>query len=132
MCEIKIKTNKRREITDITDMVNKVVADSDVRDGVALVFSKHTTTALIVNENEQGLLSDIETSLERLIPELDYGHDGIDNNADSHLRSILLQSSLVLPVKESRFDLGTWQRVLLIESDGPRNRTLTVKLLSGS
>jgi secondary thiamine-phosphate synthase enzyme len=82
---------------------------------------------LIVNEYEPGLVSDIETLLGRLIPKLDYKHDRIDNNADSHLRSILLQSSLVLPVKKSRLDLGTWQRILFIELDGPRDRTLTVK-----
>jgi len=130
MPEIQVKSNKRTELIDITDMVNSIIVKSEVRDGIALIFTKHTTVALIVNENEAGLISDIETSLERLIPNLDYKHDRIDNNADSHLRSILLQSSIVLPIKNSCLDLGTWQRIILVELDGPRSRTVTIKLLS--
>ncbi|RLI93214.1 MAG: YjbQ family protein [Candidatus Altiarchaeales archaeon] len=130
MPEIHVKTNRRMELIDITDMINSIIAKSEVGDGIALIFTKHTTVALIVNENEAGLISDIEASLKRLIPKLDYKHDRIDNNADSHLRSILLQSSIVLPIKSSHLDLGTWQRVILIELDGPRERTVTIKLLS--
>lgn len=130
MSEIHVKTNRRMELIDITDMINSIIAKSEVGDGIALIFTKHTTVALIVNENEAGLISDIEASLKRLIPKLDYKHDRIDNNADSHLRSILLQSSIVLPIKDSHLDLGTWQRVILIELDGPRDRTVTIKLLS--
>jgi len=130
MPEIHVKTNRRMELIDITDMINSIIAKSEVGDGIALIFTKHTTVALIVNENEAGLISDIEASLKRLIPKLDYKHDRIDNNADSHLRSILLQSSIVLPIKDSHLDLGTWQRVILIELDGPRDRTVTIKLLS--
>ncbi len=129
MPEIQVKSNKRIELIDITDIVNDLIVESEAKDGIALIFAKHTTVALIVNEYEPGLVSDIEFSLERLIPELDYKHDRIDNNADSHLRSILLQSSIVLPVTNSHLDLGTWQRVLLIELDGPRKRTVTIKLL---
>ncbi|HDH41491.1 MAG TPA: YjbQ family protein [Candidatus Altiarchaeales archaeon] len=129
MPEIHVKTNRRMELIDITDMINSIIAKSEVGDGIALIFTKHTTVALIVNENEAGLISDIEASLKRLIPKLDYKHDRIDNNADSHLRSILLQSSIVLPIKDSHLDLGTWQRVILIELDGPRDRTVTIKLL---
>ncbi|RLI89723.1 MAG: YjbQ family protein [Candidatus Altiarchaeales archaeon] len=130
MPEIQVKTNRRTELIDITDMINSIIAKSEAGDGIALIFTKHTTVALIVNENEAGLISDIEASLKRLIPKQDYKHDRIDNNADSHLRSILLQSSIVLPIKGSHLDLGTWQRVILIELDGPRNRTVTIKLLS--
>ena len=130
MPEIQVKSNRRTELIDITDMINSIIAKSEAGDGIALIFTKHTTVALIVNENEAGLISDIEASLKRLIPKLDYKHDRIDNNADSHLRSILLQSSIVLPIKGSHLDLGTWQRVILIELDGPRNRTVTIKLLS--
>ncbi|OYT41905.1 MAG: hypothetical protein B6U86_01555 [Candidatus Altiarchaeales archaeon ex4484_43] len=130
MPEIQVKSNRRTELIDITDMINSIIAKSEAGDGIALIFTKHTTVALIVNENEAGLISDIEASLKRLIPKQDYKHDRIDNNADSHLRSILLQSSIVLPIKGSHLDLGTWQRVILIELDGPRNRTVTIKLLS--
>jgi secondary thiamine-phosphate synthase enzyme len=129
MQEIQVKSSVRVELIDITDSVNSLIVKSKIGDGITLIFTKHTTTALVVNEYEPGLVSDIETLLDRLIPKLDYKHDRIDDNADSHLRSILLQSSLALPVKNSRLDLGTWQRVLFIELDGPRDRKVTVKTL---
>lgn len=128
MREIVVKSNKRTELIDITDGVDEVVAGYRVGEGIALIFTKHTTTSLIVNEYEPGLVSDIEAFLGALIPDLDYKHDRIDNNADSHLRSILLQSSLSIPVNKGRLDLGTWQRVILVELDGPRNRTVTVSV----
>ena len=127
---IEIKTTKRVEIIDITEEVKKTVESSDVRDGIAVVFTKHTTTALIVNENEERLKNDILKTLERLIPRgAGYGHDEIDDNADSHLRAIFLGNSVVIPIVENRLDLGTWQRIMFIELDGPRVRRVSVKII---
>ena len=129
MAELKVESSRRMDLIDITDRVKDVVRDSGVKDGIAVVFTKHTTTSLILNEYEPGLVSDIEAFLTGLIPELDYKHDRIDNNADSHLRAVLLQSSLTIPVKDSLLDLGAWQSIILAELDGPRNRTVSVKIL---
>lgn len=130
MAEMNVKSSRRMELVDITGRVNDMVSNSGVGDGIAVVFTKHTTTSLLLNEYEPGLVSDIEDFLVELVPKLDYKHDRIDNNADSHLRAILLQSSLTIPVKDSRLDLGTWQRIMLAELDGPRSRTVSVKILS--
>lgn len=123
---IEIQSNERIEFIDITDRINRIIEKLGITDGVALIFTKHTTTALMINENETGLLEDIKNSLKRLVPNLNYKHDRIDNNADAHLRAILLQTSLVVPVRNSRLDLGTWQKVFLIELDGPRVRNVLV------
>jgi secondary thiamine-phosphate synthase enzyme len=129
---IEIKTNSRVEIIDITAEVQKEVERSGVKDGIALVYTKHTTTAIIINENESGLKEDILNALERLIPRgAGYLHDRIDDNADSHLRAILLGNSVVVPVVNGRLDLGTWQRIMFIELDGPRVRRVVVKVIEG-
>ncbi len=125
---IEIRTRKRVEIIDITEKVEEFV--KDVEDGIALVYTRHTTTAIVINENEPGLLEDIINILNRLVPSnAGYMHDRIDNNADSHLRAILLGNSVVVPVINGRLDLGTWQRILFIELDGPRTRRVTVKVI---
>lgn len=127
--EIEIHTNKEFEIIDITSEVQKVVKESNVQEGIAIVFTKHTTTALIVNENERRLLSDIELLLESIAPKgKGYKHDKIDNNAHSHLRAILLNPSVAIPIKDGKVELGTWQSILFVELDGPRLRKILVKI----
>ncbi len=127
---IEIKTSKRIEVVDITDKVREIVEKYDVKDGIAVVFTKHTTTAIIINENESGLKEDVINVLERLIPtNAGYMHDRIDNNADSHLRAILLGNSVVVPITDGKLDLGTWQRIMFIELDGPRTRRVIVKVI---
>ncbi|NPB02071.1 MAG: YjbQ family protein [Methanopyri archaeon] len=125
-----VKTKSRVEIVDVTDDVVGAVRESDVETGLVNVHSRHTTAAVIVNEPETGLLNDIVSVLSDLIPEgAGYEHDRIDNNADSHLRAILLGNSVTLPVVGGEPDLGTWQSVLLVELDGPRTRTLRVTVI---
>jgi secondary thiamine-phosphate synthase enzyme len=127
---IEVKTNKRIEIIDITNEVRKVVEKSDVKDGIVVVYTTHTTTAIIINENESRLKEDILNILEKLIPSgAGYKHDEIDNNADSHLRAILLGNSVVIPIENGKLCLGTWQRIMFIELDGPRSRRVLVKVV---
>lgn len=125
---LKINTHKNFEIIDITSQINDLI---DIENGIVSVFSKHSTSAVVVNENEEGLLNDLEFILNSLIPEkFSYEHDRIDNNARSHLKSFLLSSSESLPIKDSKLDLGTWQSVFFIELDGPRSaRTITLTIM---
>ena len=125
---IKINTSKNFEIIDITSKVNELV---DIENGIVSIFSKHSTSAIVVNENEQGLLKDIEFTLSNLITDkYSYSHDRIDNNAKSHLKSFLLSSSECLPIKNGKLDLGTWQSVFFVELDGPRrSRTITLTMV---
>ena len=124
----KINTDKNFEIIDITSKINELI---DIDEGIVSVFSKHSTSALVVNENEQGLLNDFEFMLSNLVTDkYIYQHDRIDNNAKSHLKSFLLSSSECLPIKNSKIDLGTWQSVFFIELDGPRrSRTITLTMV---
>jgi len=123
---MQVETTDRLDIVDITPEVRDAVPD-EFETGLCTVFVQHTTAGVVVNEAEQGLLTDIETYLQELVPEWDdYQHDAIDDNADSHLRTLLLDESVSMPVVGGDLDLGTWQSVLLIECDGPRTRSVTV------
>lgn len=125
---IKINTDKNFQIIDITSKINDLI---DINEGIISIFSKHSTTAIVVNENESGLLDDFEFMLNNLISEkFSYNHDLIDNNARSHLKSFLLSSSESLPVKNGKLDLGVWQSVFFVELDGPRNkRTINLTMV---
>ncbi len=127
--EINISTRKRLEFVDITLQINEFVNDSGIEDGTVLIFTEHTTSGLTINENESGLISDMENILKKLVPEDRYEHDRIDNNADSHLRSLLLEHSLLLPVSDKKLQLGTWQRIFFVELDGPRSRNISVRVI---
>lgn len=125
---LKINTNKNFEIIDITSRINELI---DIEEGIISVFSRHSTSAIVVNENERGLLADLEFMLNNVVSDkFSYQHDRIDDNARSHLKSFLLSSSESLPVKNGKLDLGTWQSVFFIELDGPRsNRTVTLTMV---
>ena len=124
----KINTNKNFEIIDITSQINNLIA---IENGIISIFSKHSTSAIVVNENEKGLLNDLEFMLDNLVlDKFSYQHNRIDNNARSHLKSFLLSSSESLQIKNRKLDLGTWQSVFFIELDGPRhNRTVTLTMV---
>jgi secondary thiamine-phosphate synthase enzyme len=92
------------------------------------VFCPHTTAAVTVNEDEEGLREDVEEKLDELIPpQDDYAHnEGHSPNAHAHMKAMLLGSSHTLPVREGELQLGTYQQVLLMENDGPQERTVQV------
>jgi len=127
---VEVATTAAKQALDITSKVAKVVSDSSVRSGLALIFTMHTTTGLFVNERESGLQADVESALSKLVPaNSGYLHDRVDDNAASHIQSVLLGPSLVVPVTDGRLDLGTWQSLFLAERDGPRQRTLVIKVI---
>ncbi|AYK15630.1 MAG: secondary thiamine-phosphate synthase enzyme YjbQ [Methanosarcina flavescens] len=128
--QLKIKTSKRVELVDITSEVQEEVRKSEISEGICLISTQHTTAGIIINENETGLKEDILDLLNKLVPAgAGYRHDRIDDNADSHLRAILLGASESLPVSEGKLKLGTWQRIFFAEMDGPRTRTVNITLL---
>ena len=127
---IEVVTKKSRQIIDITSQVEKAVSDSGIGEGLALVFTRHTTTGLLINEREGGLVQDVEAVLCNLVPlGAGYAHDRVDNNAASHIQSVLLSPSLTVPVGGGSLELGTWQSILFAERDGPRRRSVTLKVL---
>ncbi|ETA69338.1 secondary thiamine-phosphate synthase enzyme [Methanolobus tindarius DSM 2278] len=128
---MQIKTGKRIELIDITDRVKEQLHENGVQNGICVISTKHTTTSVIVNENESGLVSDILELLKILVPaHAGYAHDRIDNNADAHLKAVLLGSSETLPIIDGNLHLGTWQSIFFAEMDGPRTREVTVTVIS--
>jgi len=130
MRRIEIITRESTELVDITSKVEEIVRNEGVTSGICVVFTKHTTTGLIINENEAGLRADIIAMLNELVPKgKGYMHDRIDNNAHSHLRAMLLGASLCIPIDQAKLMLGRWQSILFVECDGPRKREVYVKVI---
>lgn len=127
---LKIETSRRIELIDITSEVKEEVRISGVKEGICIISTRHTTAGIIINENESGLKEDILNLLNRLVPPgAGYRHDRIDNNADAHLKAVLLGASEVLPVVQGELELGTWQSIFFAEMDGPRHRTVNLMML---
>lgn len=128
--KLSVRTASSTHLINITRSVEKVVEESGVKNGIAVIFSHHTTLAIYVNEDEEGLKRDLSTLMEKLVPRgAGYSHDIVDSNAHSHLRSILLNPSLTIPVVDGRLATGTWQSIFLAEFDGPRERRYTVQVI---
>lgn len=128
--KLNIETSRRIELIDITSEVQEKVRISGVQEGVCIISTRHTTAGIIVNENENGLIEDILNLLNRLVPQgVGYRHDRIDNNADSHLKAILLGSSEALPIVRGKLELGTWQSIFFAEMNGPRHRAVNLTIL---
>jgi secondary thiamine-phosphate synthase enzyme len=128
--EVDVHTSQGEEMVDITRLVEEAVKSSALQEGVVNIYSRHSTSAVVINENEAGLVEDFLVALEKLVPTgAGYLHDRIDNNAHSHIRGFLVGGSQTLPFAEGRLMLGTWQSIFFVELDGPRHRKLTVTVL---
>jgi secondary thiamine-phosphate synthase enzyme len=125
------ETRKRKEMVHITDQLEQIVRTSGVKDGLCFVSPMHITAAIYVNDLENGLIEDISKWLEELAPErTGYKHHKTgEDNADAHLKALLLHHETTLPVTNGRLDLGTWQRVFYAEFDGQRPKRVIVKIL---
>ena len=128
---LEIKTVEPYEMVHITDRVQAAVRNSGVDDGLCFVSPMHITAAIYVNDNEDGLIEDIGTWLEKLAPRWPgYRHHQTgEDNADAHLKALLLHHETTLPVTAGRLDLGRWQRVFYAEFDGQRTKKVIVKVL---
>ena len=131
-----LQTTEKQQLIDITSTVKDCVTDSGFKTGFVGLFSQHTTAALMVSEFQDALLDDIAGFLRRVVEDdLPYKHNSPEfsdcdrRNAASHLRSLLFSNSVLLPVSEGKLVLGQFQRVILAEMDGPRERSLKVQFL---
>jgi len=124
-------TKKHREYVHITPQVDAAVTKSGVREGMALVSAMHITAGVYVNDNESGLIADIDQWLENLAPfREDYRHHQTgEDNGDSHLKAILVHHQVILPITAGKLDLGTWQRVFYAEFDGQRSKRVIIKVI---
>ena len=124
-------TKKHRAYVHITPQVEKIVADSGIQNGLALVSAMHITAGVYVNDNEEGLIEDIDQWLEKLAP---FGpnykhHQTGEDNGDSHLKALLVHHQVILPVTKNKLLLGTWQRVFYAEFDGQRSKRVLVTVM---
>ncbi|MFB2976062.1 secondary thiamine-phosphate synthase enzyme YjbQ [Microseira sp. BLCC-F43] len=136
---VEVETDAGINIYNITPNLTKIIEASGIKTGQVLVFSRHTTTALAINEYEERLLEDIKVYLRKLAPESDkYLHNDLHlrtnippdepMNAHSHLMAMTLSTSEVIPVVDGKLGLGTYQSVLFFDLDGPRKRTVFVQI----
>ena len=124
-----IKTRARTDFQDISRQIQDVVQTSGIKEGVCHIFVPHTTAAITVNENaDPSVVEDITAQLEALIPQRqNYRH--LEGNAPAHIKASLVGNSLALLVENGRLVLGTWQGIFFCEFDGPRNRTILLKVM---
>jgi secondary thiamine-phosphate synthase enzyme len=124
-------TSKHREYIHITPQVEAAVKKSGIREGMVLVSAMHITAGVYVNDNESGLIEDIDQWLEKLAPfRADYQHHNTgEDNGDSHLKSMIVHHQVIVPVTNGRLDLGPWQRVFYAEFDGQRPKKLIIKVM---
>jgi secondary thiamine-phosphate synthase enzyme len=126
-----LTTKHRYEMVHLTPQVEAIVQRSGIVDGLCFVSPMHITAAIYVNDDEDGLIQDISMWLEKLAPAWpDYKHHRTgEDNADAHLKALLLHHETTLPVTNGRLDLGTWQRIFYAEFDGRRAKRIIVKVL---
>ncbi len=124
-----VKTARKYQVIDITPRVQEIVEQDGSTDGLCCVFVPHATAAVTINENaDPNIGEDLQDALAKLIPEGIWRHDRIDGNAAAHIKAAILGPSETVPVKDRRLVLGTWQSLMLVEFDGPRQRKVIVQI----
>jgi len=124
-------TEKKRQYIRITDQVEKAVQKSGIREGMVLVSAMHITASVFVNDNESGILQDIDEMLEKLAPyRPDYRHHRTgETNGDAHLKSLLMHHEVIVPVTEGKLDLVPWQVMFYGDFDGQRRKRVIIKVM---
>lgn len=124
---INVRSKSRIEFIDITGLVHDAVKEAGVKDGICFLYVPHTTAGITINEGaDPGVQRDIQNTLGRLAPlEMSYFHR--EGNADAHIKSTIVGTSINVIIDEGRLLLGTWQSIFFCEFDGPRHRRIAVK-----
>jgi len=130
--ELKINTNKNKEVIDITDTISKIISDNGWRGGAVLIFSKHTTCAITTADLDPGTDEDTLDAVEKMIPQGKYRHPHNPAHVGDHIMSSIIGPSVIIPVDQGELVLGTWQKIVLIELSGPRERLLEIRYLRTS
>lgn len=126
MADLTISTDKNRQVVDITDKVQNLVKSNA---STCMVFVAHTTAAVTTADLDPGTDLDLLDAVWEMIPKLKYRHPHNPAHVPAHLASSIIGPSVTVPVRDGKLILGTWQRIILIELDGPRERNLVVSLI---
>ncbi|MFH1621584.1 MAG: secondary thiamine-phosphate synthase enzyme YjbQ [Candidatus Omnitrophota bacterium] len=124
-------TKKKREYINITSTVEEILEKSSIKEGLILVSAMHITASVYVNDDEEGIIQDIDKWLEQLAPfKKDYQHHRTgETNADAHLKNLLMHHQVVVPVTKGKLDFGPWQQIFYAEFDGQRRKRVIVKIM---
>lgn len=138
LAKITLQSNDKQKFYDLNRLVTELISSNDIKNGLVTIRTLHTTTAVIINENEPCLLKDMQIWLEKLVPSTDtYEHDDMNKrvnclpdepkNAQAHLQAALLGHDVSVPVIQGKLSLGQWQSIFFVELDGPRpNRQIEI------
>ena len=124
-----VATNEHTQMKDITDLVQKAVAESSVTDGICTVFIPHTTAAVTINENaDPDVVRDFTAEINKIVPWED-GYRHVEGNSAAHLKASMIGFSEQIIIDRGRLVLGTWQGIYFCEFDGPRHRKVYVNIM---
>ena len=126
---LSISSPRDKQVIDITDMVEKVVDRAGISEGLCNVFVCHTTAGITTGESIEGTDEDLMETLEKIIPNIRFRHAHDPAHAPDHMISSIVGASVSIPITGGRLRLGTWQRVLLVECNGPRKRECVVTVI---
>jgi len=130
--ELWFHTSQRREMINITPEVRQCLAESGIREGLALINAMHITASVFINDDESGLHHDMDVWLEKLAPEKPYSqyrHNGYEDNADAHLKRSVMGREVVVAVTNGELDFGPWEQIFYGEFDGKRRKRVLVKII---
>jgi len=128
--EFHVRSQRKYEMLDITQQVSEFVSRSAVSEGLCSVFVTHATAAIVINENDDpNVCEDTLDALDQLIPQGVWRHDRVDGNAAAHIKAAILGPGETIPIRRQRLVLGTWQAIMLVELDGPRERRVVVTVV---
>lgn len=128
----KIKSEKSEAVIDITEKIQDIVSENGFDSGLCAVFAAHTTCALTTADLDPGTDRDMMDAFRKMIPDLNYRHPHDPSHVGDHIMATMLGPSAVIPVQGGKLTLGTWQRVVMVEFNGPRERDLTVTCIDAS
>lgn len=130
MIKFTVKTKEKDEVVDITEKIEKAVEESGAESGLVNVFSAHTTCSITTTNLDPGTDKDLLDALRKIAPNLNYRHPHNPKHANDHILTALIGPSISVPFTERKLEMGTWQRIVLVELDGPRDRQVKITILS--
>jgi secondary thiamine-phosphate synthase enzyme len=126
---IRINSHQREEMVEITDEVEAILRESEIKEGICVLFTQHTTCGLTINENaDPDVKHDMLLFLKNLIPQYYPGFKHFEHNSDAHIKSSLVGSSVTVPFSNGKLLLGRWQGIYLCEFDGARERRVVMMI----
>ncbi|MGI5827543.1 MAG: secondary thiamine-phosphate synthase enzyme YjbQ [Patescibacteria group bacterium] len=124
-----VNTNQKDEVVDITEKINKKIKDMNIREGMCLVFVHHTTCCLTTADLDPGTEQDMLEALRGVLPKVSYRHPHDPSHTPDHILSSIIGPSVMVPVQDTSLVLGAWQKVVLVEFNGPKKRTVSLTVV---